>query len=367
MGFGLYIHIPFCKKKCLYCDFYSQAESEEVPNTYVDSLLLALKTHRPYFLDGAAQRPTSLYFGGGTPGLLSAGQVKRMVEAANPLPGAEITIELNPESTCKKKLGGFLEAGVNRVSFGVQTARDDSLRRLGRLHTAKEAKRALQDASDVGFQNISGDLMLALPHYSKEEFCESLQLLQEGGVCHISTYLLKVEEGTSFGQNLPSGLPDEDETADFYLFAVDQLNVAGFARYEISNFAKPNCESRHNMLYWNCEDYLGVGPAAHSCLDGRRFSFVSDIGRFIRENAPTQEEGSLTPEDYLMLRLRLEAGFLEDEWHRRFGRRLSKTQREKLAFFEQKGLCIKSQKGWALTSSGFLVQNTLLAELVDEA
>ncbi len=364
-NFGLYIHIPFCKKKCLYCDFHSSAGQESVPEVYVQALLRELEQHRPYDAQGSVLRPCTLYFGGGTPGLLSPRQTKRLIEAVNPLPGAEITMELNPESTKPRSLQGFLQAGVNRISLGVQTARDSSLRRLGRLHTASMAKKALQEIQAAGFQNISGDLMLSLPQYSETEFMESLALLLEGGVCHISAYLLKVEENTPFGRQVPQGLPSEDEAASFYLFAAKRLQEAGFARYEISNFAKPRCESRHNLLYWNCEDYLGLGPAAHSCLGGRRFSYAADTAGFIQGDCKVQYEGDLSAEDYLMLGLRLQDGFSKNEWKRRFGAVLRESQVEKLHFYAKKGLCIQTREGWALTDHGFLVQNSLLAELLE--
>ncbi len=365
MGFGVYVHIPFCKRKCLYCNFYS-AVGDEVPEAYVQALLRELEKHRPRLPNGEPLRPNSLYFGGGTPGLLSPKQVKRLVEAVNPLPQAEVSLELNPESTRRDVLEGFLKAGINRTSFGVQTAREDSLRRLGRLHTAQQAKEALENAKEVGFKNISGDLMLALPGYSEAEFCESLELLQEGGVCHISAYLLKMEAGTAFGDAPPPDLPSEDEAAEIYLFAAEKLQKAGFARYEISNFAKPGRESRHNLLYWNCEDYLGLGPAAHSCLAARRFSFSPNTCRFIEGDTPLQEEGELGAEDYLLLRLRLEEGFSESAWAERFSAYLSEAQKQKFEFFSKAGFAKRTQQGWALTGAGMLVQNSLLAELLEE-
>ncbi len=366
LNFGVYIHIPFCTKRCFYCDFYTQGGHKCVPDAYIDALLCCLEQHRKRLEDGTAKRPNTLYFGGGTPGLLSKEQVQRLIKAVNPLPTAEITMELNPETTDGFFLEELLQAGVNRVSFGVQTARDESLLRLGRRHTAKEAARALKVAREAGFQNISGDLMVALPQYSEAELHESLQLLQEGGVCHISMYLLKIEGGTPFGKHPPQGLPSDDEAADFYLLASQLLQEKGFARYEISNFAKENCESRHNLLYWNCEDYLGLGPAAHSCLNGRRFSFAPDIQRFMKGDFSVQEEGVLTAEDYLMLRLRTEKGISESEWRKRFGGCLSEGQKDTLKWFEKKRLCKKTQEGWALTSEGFLVQNSILTELLEE-
>lgn len=366
MEYGLYLHIPYCRSRCRYCDFHTQGGAQAVPESYINALLAALEKYRPRGEGEEPLRPVTVYFGGGTPGLLSANQVKRLLNAACPLPGAEITLEVNPEGATREKLAGFRQAGVNRLSLGVQTARDNSLRTLGRPHTAAKAREALCAAGEAGFQNISGDIMLALPGYSREEFDETLALLQQGGVSHISAYLLKLEENTPFGQNPPKGLPTPDEAADFYLHAARRLKGAGYHRYEISNFAAPGRESRHNLLYWDCGNYLGLGPAAHSSLNGRRFSFSADTGAFLRGECPVREEGPLDAEDYLMLRLRLEAGVSESELEKRFGRVLSEEQTAFLKQMEAGGLAKKTPEGWALTGKGMLVQNSLLARLLEE-
>ena len=212
---GLYLHIPYCLAKCRYCDFYSAGGSRCVPDDYINALLRELKRLR-------GRRPTTVYFGGGTPSLLSPAQAAKLIDAADPLPGAEITLEANPETVTLDSLAGFRAAGVNRISFGVQSAYDEQLQRLGRPHTAQQAKQALLWAGQAGFTNISGDIMMALPHYSCREFDETLSLLQQGGATHISAYLLKIEPGTAFGKHPPEGLPTPDEAADFYLYAVNR-------------------------------------------------------------------------------------------------------------------------------------------------
>ena len=254
--FGIYIHIPYCKAKCRYCDFYSAPGARGVPQSYVDALLRELAKN--------TRRPDTVYFGGGTPGLLSPAQVDALIQAAAPLPGAEITLEANPDIVTSEALRGFRAAGVTRISFGVQSADDAQLRRLGRTHTAAGAAQALAWAREAGFDEICGDIMLALPEYTNAEFDRTLALLRDGGCTHISAYLLKVEPGTAFYRSPPAGLPDGDAAADFYLYAVQQLEAAGYRQYEISNFARPGHEGRHNLLYWNCNDYWGIGPAAHS-------------------------------------------------------------------------------------------------------
>lgn len=356
MGFGLYLHIPYCLAKCRYCDFYSAGASRGVPDEYVDALIARIKAMCP-------GRPETVYFGGGTPSLLSPAQVSRLVKAAGPLPGAEVTLEANPETVDEKKLAGFRAAGVGRLSLGVQTADDESLARLGRPHTAAQSRAALAAAKAAGFENITGDIMLALPHYTREEFDRTLSLLAEGGAAHISAYLLKIEPGTPFGKNPPQGLPSEDEAADFYLYAVDELAKAGYAQYEISNFAKPGFEGRHNLIYWDCRDYLGLGPAAASCMGGRRFSFGRSTADFLAGAAPAPE-GECTDSDYIMLRLRLTEGLRLSLLKERYGLVLDEGR---LAFIRRcvaAGYAVFDGDRLALTPEGMLVQNSILTELL---
>ena len=211
MSLGLYLHIPYCFSKCRYCDFYSAPGQRGVPRAYVDALLRELSRFAP----DAPLRPNTLYFGGGTPSLLDPADAARLIDAAQPLPGAEITLEANPETVTEDSLRAFREAGVNRISFGVQSARDSQLKTLGRPHTAKQARAAFSAARRAGFENISGDIMLALPHYTQAEFDETLELIEDGGAAHISAYLLKIEPDSAFGRTPPEGLPTSDEAADF--------------------------------------------------------------------------------------------------------------------------------------------------------
>ena len=301
MSLGLYLHIPYCFSKCRYCDFYSAPGQRGVPTQYVDALLRELARFAPE----APLHPDTIYFGGGTPSLLSPADAARLIAAAAPAPGAEITLEANPETVTEQTLCGFREAGVNRISFGVQSARDSQLKTLGRPHTARQARAAFAAARRAGFTNISGDIMLALPHYTQAEFDETLELIAEGGATHISAYLLKIEPDSAFGRHPPEGLPSPDEAADFYLYAVEHLEHHGYRQYEISNFAKPGYEGRHNLIYWDCGDYLGLGPAAHSCMGGRRFYYPSDTEAFLNDKAAPVMDGGCGAEDYLILQLRL--------------------------------------------------------------
>lgn len=363
MALGLYLHIPYCLAKCHYCDFYSAGCSREVPDSYVDALLRAMEQFAS--CHSGHLQPDTIYFGGGTPSLLTPIQVKRILEAACPVSGAEITLEANPETVTAQTLAGFRQAGVNRISFGVQTARNDSLARIGRPHTAQQARMALHLAQQAGFDNISGDIMLALPYYTNNEFDETLDLLMEGGCTHISAYLLKVEPNTYFGKHPPQGLPGEDESADFYLYAVDRLAKAGYAQYEISNFARPGYEGQHNLIYWNCEDYLGLGPTAHGCIGNRRFYWPGSTADFISGKACPIPDGDCNVEDFLILQLRLSKGLdlgrLKDEYKMEF----SKKQ---LLFVEkccQAGYATFQDNVLKLTPSGLIIQNSILCGLLD--
>ncbi|MDL2294405.1 radical SAM family heme chaperone HemW [Ruminococcaceae bacterium OttesenSCG-928-D13] len=366
MPYSLYIHIPYCKSRCRYCDFYTAATGGAVPDTYLDALENAFRRHAPKGADGAPGRPATVYFGGGTPSLLAPAQTARLLAMANPLPGAEVTLEANPESATLEKLSAFRAAGVNRLSLGVQSANDAQLRTLGRLHTAAQARAAFAAARTAGFENISGDIMLALPGYTSAEFERTLGLIRDGGATHISAYLLKLEPGTPLAQSPPKNLPDADAAADFYLHAAAALEKAGYAQYEISNFAQPGFEGWHNLVYWDAGDWLGLGPAAHSCLFGRRFSFAADTAGFIKAQGMVEAtaEGTLAAEDYMMLRLRLSAGLDEEALLARWGVSLSEKQRGFLDALCRQGLARKTPGGWALTPAGMLVQNSILARLL---
>ena len=353
--YGIYLHIPYCRAKCRYCDFYSAPGARGVPQPYTDALLRELAKND--------RRPDTLYFGGGTPALLTPQQVESLITAANPLPEAEITLEANPDVVTLERLTGFRAAGVTRISFGVQSASNAQLRRLGRTHTAEGALQALTWAREAGFAEICGDIMLALPEYSNAEFDATLALLQQGGCTHISAYLLKVEPGTAFYRNPPVGLPDGDAAADFYLYAVDQLEKAGYKQYEISNFCRPGHEGRHNLLYWDCRDYQGYGPAAHSCVGGVRKYWPNDVQAFIDGTAAEDVEGNCTAEDFLLMQLRLHKG-LDLAEYARWGGCFTTAQKQFICQCVAHGYAEFDEKTLHLTPAGMVVQNSILTELM---
>ncbi|MDD3429326.1 MAG: radical SAM family heme chaperone HemW [Oscillospiraceae bacterium] len=358
MPFGVYIHIPYCLSKCHYCDFYSMGHSKSVPHSYIAALLDQISYHAPL------QKADTVYFGGGTPSLLQPDQVRQLLQALPVKADAEITLEANPETVTADSLKGYRLAGVNRISFGVQTALNSSLHTLGRPHTAEQAKTALFMTKTAGFTNISGDIMLALPHYSCAEFDATMALLVEGGVTHISSYLLKIEEGTAFGIHPPSALPTEEQASDFYLYMVAQLKKAGYAQYEISNFAHPGFESRHNLLYWNCEDYLGLGPAAHSCIKGKRFFYPPNLQNFLAGLSRPVADGDCTAEDYIMLQLRLTKGLNLTTLQQKYGLQFTPKQQAFIQRLTKEGYAMLSNNILTLTPKGMLVQNTILCQLL---
>lgn len=357
MSFGLYYHIPYCFSRCRYCDFYAAGGQRGVPDAYIDALLRELHRHT---LPGP---PDTVYFGGGTPSLLTPAQARRLIEAAAPRPGAEITLEANPETVDEERLRGFRDAGVNRLSLGVQSASDAQLRTLGRPHNAAQARAAFDAARQAGFANISGDIMLALPHYTRAEFDQTLALIQEGGAQHISAYLLKIEPGSAFGRRPPEGLPDPDQAADFYLYAVEQLARAGYRQYEISSFARPGFEGQHNRIYWDCGDYLGLGPAAHSCMGNQRFYYPPDTAAFIAGSDPVPD-GVCGAEDYLILQLRLADGLDLAEYRRRGGAEFTAHQQAFLEHCARAGYLTLTPDHISLTPLGMIVQNSILEELI---
>ena len=354
--YGIYLHIPYCRARCRYCDFYTAPGARGVPREYVEALKRELRRPHP--------APDTLYFGGGTPALLTPAQAVELIAAAGPRPGAEITLEANPDAVTPETLAGFRAAGVTRLSFGVQSARDSQLRTLGRLHTAAGAARALAGAREAGFPDLCGDIMLALPGYTRAEFDETLALLAEGGCTHISAYLLKIEPGTAFAARPPAGLPDPDAAADFYLYAVDRLEAAGYRQYEISNFARPGHEGRHNLLYWNCRDYQGIGPAAHSCVGGVRRFWPGDTAGFIAGTVQEEEEGRCDAEDFLLMQLRLTHGLDMAEYQARGGAPFTAAQQTFLRQCQAHGYAVWDGRTLRLTPAGMVVQNAILEELI---
>ncbi len=353
---GIYLHVPFCRRKCPYCDFFSMEGTPSLVASYPDAICRNLTYY------GRGQSVDTVYFGGGTPSLLPPNRIADILDTIAKsftlTSSAEITLECNPATVTEQDLAELRQAGINRLSIGVQALDDMQLTRLGRLHTADQAIQTILSAEKF-FHNISADLMIALPHQTSVELQRTLEQLVTLPLTHISAYLLKIEPGTPFGAaHMEKNCPDEDTAADLYLQTVHFLNASGFPQYEISNFAKPGFESQHNLKYWRCEPYLGFGPSAHSCDAGKRFFVPANLHQFL--TSPVQpiqpEEGDpFSLSEKVMLGLRLTEG-VPVAWF--------SGKEKKLAQFEQLGLMQISQDRVSFTPEGFLVSNTILADLI---
>lgn len=360
---GLYLHIPFCRSKCPYCDFYSIRADESLKEQYVNTLKNRISAE----MSVLGCKADTLYIGGGTPSVLGAGKIGEIVKTASPFldSTAEITVECNPFALSMDFFKDLAVNGVNRISMGLQSAVDAERRSLGRLSNAETVKNAVTLAKNAGINNISLDVMLGIPHQTEKSLSETLDFCLSLGVPHISTYILKLEEGTLFYRNQNSlSLPNDDAVADFYLQTCETLEKNGIMQYEISNFAKPGFESRHNLKYWNCEEYLGLGPAAHSFLCGKRFYFERDLTAFLRGGKPVPDGTGGDFTEYAMLRLRLCEGLLNSETEKRFGHPIPEKLIKKSAVFADNGFMTADESGLRLTKKGFLLSNSILAEIL---
>ena len=376
---GIYVHIPFCRSKCEYCDFYSLGGSRD--RRLVDNYLQALMVH---FKETGARATDyvvdTVYFGGGTPSFFGADNLRRIFAELQHRfrvdKDAEITFEANPDSVTSSLLKKLRAEGFNRMSLGVQSDRDDVLQKLGRPHNYEQARAAVQAARKCGYDNVSLDLMYGLPNQTVPQWDETLRHVLELNPEHISCYGLKVEEGTPLWEYKDAAnLPSDEVQAEMYLDAVTILDEAGYRQYEISNFAKPGFESRHNLKYWLGEEYIGFGPAAASDFAGKRFTNKADIQTYIRgvlkQDVPILSECDAIPAreragEYVMLRLRTTKGISPEEYEKNylmpFGPLLEQIQP-----LAQRDLFYQKEDGrWVLTPKGFLVSNQIIG-LLQEA
>lgn len=373
---GIYIHVPFCRSKCQYCDFYSLGSSREKGLT--EEYLEAVCNHMK---EAAALAPgyrvNTVYFGGGTPSYLGWEGLTRILNAIRRRfdlsPDAEITFEANPDSITEKLLKRLKSEGFNRISLGVQTDDDQLLRRLGRPHNYRQVVQAYGLARSVGFANISLDLIYGLPGQSLSDWERTLEHVLELSPDHMSCYGLKVEPGTPLWEYKDAiNLPDDDTQADMYLSAIRILKEKGYAQYEISNFARRGLRSRHNLKYWTGGEYLGFGPAASSDFGGKRFTVAPDIHRYIAaigdggtiltecQEVPARERAG----EYLMLRLRTADGIEAQEYMKQYLLPFEPLE-ALLEKYRAQDLAALDGGRWHLTPRGFLLSNTIITELLE--
>lgn len=358
---GLYIHIPFCVKKCNYCDFYSAFYNKDTLGIY----LTALKGEIEKW-GGKLDRPIdTIYIGGGTPSLLGE-DILSLTECIKKsftvCENAEFTVEVNPSSS-DNFLKYALQAGVNRLSVGVQSGDDKILKVLGRTHSINDATHTVQKARELGFDNISLDLMIALPDSDLQTLKKDINFILSLNPEHISSYILKIEQNTVFSKKQDLlNLPDDDATADQYLYMCELLQQNGYNHYEISNFAKDNNYSQHNIKYWKGHDYLGIGPAAHSCVDGKRFYYPRDLQGFIKKPSFIKDGSSGDKAEQLMLGLRLSSGV---DLSQIYGE-IPEDIKKKIDLLSKAGYIKANLPHISLTDSGMLISNSIIAELIGE-
>ena len=370
---GLYLHIPFCSSICNYCNFNRGLFEAGLKDRYVDALEREIHAAAP---GGAAD---TVFFGGGTPSLLEPEDVARLIAACRrtwPMPAdAEITLETNPETSSIERMERFRAAGVNRISFGVQSFREPELKRLGRLHTADRARRAVKEARIAGVANISLDLMMWLPQQSTADWQESVEALVDVGPEHASLYLLELYPNAPLKEDMARAgwsLAPDDDAAAMYLWSLARLDAAGYRQYEISNVARPGFESRHNLKYWRDGEWLGFGCGAHSTRDGVRWKNVSGTEAYISaidHGRPViAERRVLTPgerlEEALFTGLRLTEGVDIDAIGGRYGTDVWARFGPGLEPFLAEGLLLRDGPRLRLTRDGMLLANEIMAVFV---
>ena len=387
----LYIHIPFCKKKCGYCDFVSFAGQEDKFDSYVDALCREIRDTATEYKD---REIVSVYIGGGTPSILSCEQISKIVETLNSefnikgtrekrkglflqkkiRPSTEFSIECNPGTVDKDKLRTYRRLGINRISLGLQSTDDNDLRNLGRIHNYADFAAAFEAAREAGFDNINVDLMQAIPGQSLAAWKRVLAVVGTWEPEHISAYSLIIEDGTEFKRRYDNGtlnLPDEDTERDIYYYTRDFLEKTGYRRYEISNYARPGMECIHNCGYWRRVDYLGLGLNASSMVNNTRWKNTADLRKYLQDpDAKNIREESETlsheeqMEEFMFLGLRMTVGISKSEFFETFKQDYDFTYGEITRRLKDMGLIRVDGDSVSLTDRGFDVSNTVLAEFL---
>ncbi|PKM83053.1 MAG: coproporphyrinogen III oxidase [Firmicutes bacterium HGW-Firmicutes-14] len=378
MAVGLYIHIPFCIKKCGYCDFVSYPYDAGLAASYLSALEKEMALCSREF--GGEQKVFgSIYLGGGTPTALTGGQVAGIIDRCRnhfSLAGdVEITVECNPGTVDPEKMDTIRKSGVNRVSIGVQAYQQRLLSGLGRIHTWREVVQAADSCRSAGFDNISFDLIFGIPGQTRNDWQETMDRVLEMSPRHISAYCLKIEPGTPLHREVTTGpvTPcDEDLELEMFWCTVDKLTGCGFKHYEISNFALPGWEARHNLIYWHNEEYLGLGPAAHSMLNGIRFNNVESVELYIKKlnrgELPVSQARVLTVTEQMaetvFLGLRLIDGLDPGVFAERFGRTINEVYGDRL----EKLVCLElleaGENRLKLTKKGLPLANEVFVEFI---
>lgn len=369
---GIYIHIPFCVKKCLYCDFLSFSNKDDVWSGYVDALLREIRSSK------YSKTVDSIFLGGGTPSVMDSYYIEKLMSEVfsrfNISKNCEITMEINPATLTRDKLKGYVNAGINRISIGMQSTIDEELKELGRIHKYKDFLKAYDDVRNAGIKNVNVDIMSAIPRQTIKSYEKTLNRIIDLKPEHISSYSLIVEEGTPFYDMYENGklmLPSEQDERIMYHMTNDILKCSGYSRYEISNYSLPDYESRHNIKYWTRQDYLGLGLGAASLVGNERYSNTSDLKYYI-ENAGyrdiKQDMENLTKKDIveetMYLGLRMMSGVNKEKFFEDFGVSLEKIYGNVIKKLEREKLIRNEAESLVLTEFGVDVSNRVLAEFL---
>lgn len=363
---GIYIHIPFCIKKCKYCDFISFDNRAKQKHLYLENLVREMTEYKGLCAD-------TVFIGGGTPTSLNAEQLEYLLSNVKKnfsIPyDAEFSIEANPQTLNPEKLSVMKKYGVNRISIGVQSFCDSELLKIGRIHTAETAKNTIRLIRRSGFSNFNIDLMSALPSQTMDSFKKTLQIAADENPAHISCYSLILEENTPLFKEFENSgliLPDEDTERAMYDYACNFLESKGYRQYEISNFAKPGMESAHNIKYWQCMEYVGIGLAAHSYFNGCRFSNTESLSAYLGGEYHLQNHIKLSLKDkieeFMIMGLRMRCGISRNEFFKRFGIKIENVYNDELNKFLSTGFLSEKNGNIFLSKKGISVSNSIMCE-----
>ena len=371
---GIYIHIPFCKKKCDYCDFISFSNKDKKIEEYINAIIKEIEQQK------IKSKITTIYIGGGTPSYIDSKYIKEIIaeiKKKNVDSNAEITIEVNPGTITKNKLEDYKEVGINRLSIGLQVTQNELLKQIGRIHDFEQFLETYKMARKLGFNNINIDLMLGLPNQRIKDLRESLEKIIELNPEHISVYSLIVEEGTPIANKIKTGeliLPEEDLERNMYWYVKNTLELNGYRHYEISNFAKPGYESRHNMNCWNQKEYIGIGIAAHSYRDITRYSNTEDLSEYIKnvKNGHFERNRIIheiqkeddTKREHMILGLRQINGISISKFKEKFGENPIYTFRNELKKLTEEKLIIVDDNNIKLSNKGLDFANIVWEEFI---
>ena len=369
---ALYIHIPFCKQKCFYCDFPSYARKDDLMSDYIEALLIELKEKIK------AYKVRSLFVGGGTPSYLNEenlSKLMKVIKNINFIEDAEKTIECNPGTVSEEKFNIMKEGGINRLSFGLQTTKNNLLKGIGRIHTFEAFKDNYNLARSIGFNNINIDMMFGLPNQSVKDWTDSLEEVAKLNPEHISAYSLIIEEGTPFYKLYNEDklkLPSEEEEREMYKKCKDILIENGYHQYEISNYAKEGKECLHNEVYWMCDEYIGVGASSSSYIDGKRIKNIDDLREYIKRigsgESIVDEEIINTKnddiEEFMFMGLRMNCGIEEEEFKRRFHTDIDNVYKDVIEGNINKGLLERKRGRIYLTDKGIELSNMVMSDMI---